>query len=1103
MVKVLPVFFNVEPTDVKNQQGPFLDALKDHETKVDPNKVQNWRQALRETGHLSGLNLKDWPDEEWFIKEIVKHVRKMQNPQQLCYVEHPVGIDSRAQDIISALRLSDPAFTMVAVLGISGSGKTTIAKAVYDRIAADFNVSCFIQDINSYVYRGPNWKVDLQRDSISCLTGNDRFIASHNDGAAKIMKLISGQKLFLVLDDVDTFEQLQVLSIPSASFHCESRIIVTTRNMESLSNLQHTSYNIEFLDKSESFELFTRLIGTGEPMEKKFVDEIVKCAGGLPLVLEVWSRHFTDYDRNLWPSMLETLKRIPHEDTQKKLRISYDSLPKRAQNLFLDIACFFDGMYKDTIVKVLQDEDFSPNFEIQNLVHKFLVKNDFSSISLHDVIRKMGREVVRQEDEDEPGKRTRLMGYRDVIRVRGDCSGTDSVRSILLYSSEKKERVTVQFDAFKKMSNLRFIKLDNSLLQWSSSSKDDMSACFSFKHLKYMEWYQFPCKSLDNIDMGNVVVIKLENNKLEKLWEGVKNFKKLKILHVNWSTTLTKTGNFTGLINLEELNLNECENLEELDSSIGCLQKLVKIDLCISTRLKSLPWEIGSLISLKHLNLRVNTLISSLPNSLCQLHQLTELDLSYCSNLKSIPDLPLNIEYVEADDCINLNFKKLKILHVNWSTTLTKTGNFTGLINLEELNLNECENLEELDSSIGCLQKLVKIDLCISTRLKSLPWEIGSLISLKHLNLRVNTLISSLPNSLCQLHQLTELDLSYCSNLKSIPDLPLNIEYVEADDCINLVNLPSKISELQFLWKLQLDNCSKLGSEGFTQVTRLRNLRYLYLKNCNISQVSSRIGNLVSLKYLNLSGNTFSSLPESFSNLSKLEKLDISGCSELQLLPSLPPQLTYIDATKCMSLDVMSFISMQKAFFKVFKESLMNTEGLYISLSGKELPEWCTYRNIGNNVLSFEAPIRFDSKICGLILCATRDKKDDEYKEWLYPVIYNKTKGTTSHRIRDFGGIWGSMFVMFYPLNNTTIVVEAGDTLEVEFNDESVTSVGLRLVYENDVVDSRLVLKDVSITELNDEDVCSFPIQDEEYTYYDFFPMLLSWGIQTECPPSV
>ena len=99
--------------------------------------------------------------------------------------------------------------------------------------------------------------------------------------------------------------------------------------------------------------------------------------------------------------------------------------------------------------------------------------------------------------------------------------GTDSVRSIQLEEGDwMEEEATFQLEAFKKMSNLRYIKLVNSDLQWSSSSNDDMSACFSFKHLKYLEWEWFPCKSLDNIDMGDVVVIKLHNSELEKLWEG-------------------------------------------------------------------------------------------------------------------------------------------------------------------------------------------------------------------------------------------------------------------------------------------------------------------------------------------------------------------------------------------------------------------------------------------------------------------------------------------------------------------------------------------------------------------------------------------------------
>ncbi|PWA77141.1 TMV resistance protein N [Artemisia annua] len=890
--KILPVFYKVEPSDVRSQEGSFKEAFQAHEANgdIDPKRVQKWKQALKDAGQLSGLTLQNG-DEGKFVSDIVEQLEKMQSPKELHVADHPVVVGSRVKDLISTLRLDCEDVLVVAVFGISGIGKTTIVKATYNKICSYFDISCFLGDIHHHC-GGPNSKIELQNLLISCLTQNYKLpiMHYHNDRVTEIKALIRGRKILLVLDDVDNFEQLKSLGINPASFFKGSRIIVITREKRSLGSIPYTSYQTTELKRRESLSLFNRLMFSRDNnlVNMKFLEEVAALAGGLPLVLEVWSRYFIGHERKQWPSLLKKLKRIPHGDVQNQLQMSYDSLSDDAKNLFLDIACFFVGMNKELVVKVLHDEEstFFPDIEIQHLVDKFLVKDTDQynrSVTMNHAIKEMGHEV-----------------------------GTDSVRSIQLDLSQMEEGETLQLEAFKKMSSLRFINIYKSdvykmiTLRWSSTN-DDMSACFSFKHLKYLEWVGFPCKSLDNIDMGNVVVIKLWNSKLEKLWEGVKNFKKLKILEVSGSESLTKTGNFIGLENLEKLVLQGCYNLEELDSSISCL------------------------------------------------------------------------------------------------------------------------------------------------------------------------------------HQLTSLTLSNCTNLKSIPDLPLKIEYFEANDCENLVNLPSNCSELQFQWKLQLGNCSKLGSEGFTQVvTTLRNLQELGMGNCNISQVSNGIGNLVSLRHLGLSGNTFSSLPESFSNLSKLEELYIIGCSELQLLPPLPSQLRDIYADNCGSLDLMPFDSMQNAYIFRSKESrLLSNERLLIDLSGKEVPEWCTYRDSGN-VLSFVAPIQFDhSKIWGLILCATRDK----YAPSISPEIYNKTKGT-SHQIRDFGGVWGSMFVMFYPLNNTTLVVEAGDTLEVEFNDKSLTSGGLRLVYENDVVDSGLVLKDVSITELNDEDVCSFPIQDEEYTYSDFSPMV-------------
>ena len=58
---VLPVFYKVDPSDVRNQNGKFGEAFTKHEEKFmyDMNKVQRWRAALNEAGGLSGWHYKN------------------------------------------------------------------------------------------------------------------------------------------------------------------------------------------------------------------------------------------------------------------------------------------------------------------------------------------------------------------------------------------------------------------------------------------------------------------------------------------------------------------------------------------------------------------------------------------------------------------------------------------------------------------------------------------------------------------------------------------------------------------------------------------------------------------------------------------------------------------------------------------------------------------------------------------------------------------------------------------------------------------------------------------------------------------------------------
>jgi hypothetical protein len=54
----LPIFYDIDPSDVRKQTGSFAEAFIKHEERSEE-KVKEWREALEEAGNLSGWNLKD------------------------------------------------------------------------------------------------------------------------------------------------------------------------------------------------------------------------------------------------------------------------------------------------------------------------------------------------------------------------------------------------------------------------------------------------------------------------------------------------------------------------------------------------------------------------------------------------------------------------------------------------------------------------------------------------------------------------------------------------------------------------------------------------------------------------------------------------------------------------------------------------------------------------------------------------------------------------------------------------------------------------------------------------------------------------------------
>ena len=143
----------------------------------------------------------------------------------------------------------------------------------------------------------------------------------------------------------------------------------------------------------------------------------MKYINGLPLALEVLGSLLFGKRIDEWVSALEKLEKEPDNKIFNILKISFDGLTKMQQDLFLDIACFFKGVYKDGIIDILQSFGFYPAYNIGVLVDRSLITIGYGFLWMHDLLQEMGQEIVRRESLKELGRRSSLWRYEDVLHV--------------------------------------------------------------------------------------------------------------------------------------------------------------------------------------------------------------------------------------------------------------------------------------------------------------------------------------------------------------------------------------------------------------------------------------------------------------------------------------------------------------------------------------------------------------------------------------------------------------------------------------------------------------------------------------------------------------
>ncbi|CAA0300175.1 unnamed protein product [Arabidopsis thaliana] len=810
--KVITIFYEVDPTDVKKQKGDFGKAFKKTCKGKGKKKIKTWRKALEDVATIAGYHSSKWVDEATNIEKIAADISKMLNHLTPSHdFDHLIGMSAHMERMEQYLRLDLDEVRMIGIWGPAGIGKSTIARFLFNQVSTRFQNSALIEDIKgSYprpcldVYKA---KLKLQKKMMSRMI-NQKDIVISNLGVAQ--ERLRHRTVLLVLDDVDQFAQLDALAKDVKWFGPKSRIIITTEDKRLLkAHGIDLIYKVDFPSTNQALQMFCMYAFDQKSPKDGFyglAHEITYLVGELPLALEVMGSYFRGLlSKEQWSMEVSRLRINLNGDIESILKFSYDALCDEDKDLFLHIACFFNGKCIKKVKEILAKKFKDLNGRLYVLEMKSLISYDicrtgegkydfYEYIHMHTLLAQLGEEIVRKQPVHE--------------------------RQFLI------NHITTK--AVERMYNLQFLSYYTyigEMIGHQNIITPPEPLTFISPKLRLLHWSYFPmtCLRFTN-DLEFLFELKMTDSKLEKLWDGTKLLQNFKRMDLSNSENLKELPNLSMATSLDKLKLTNCSSLVELPSSIGNATNLRTLELAYCSSLVELPSSIGNLTNLITLNLTSCSSLVKLPSSIGNATNLQRLELAYCSSLVELPSSTgnlTNLEELDLSYCSSLvklpssigNATKLDSLNLSdCSGLLELPSSLMDLRRLKFVFLKGCSSVVELPSSVENLSYEESLDLDGWTSLVELPSSIGNATFLTKIYLRRCSSLVELPSSIGNLTNLQELALTGCSSLVSLPQLPDSLMVLKAQNCESLEKLGCSFcnpgSYLNFI------NCFKLNQEA-------------------------------------------------------------------------------------------------------------------------------------------------------------------------------------------------------------------------------------------------------------------------------------------------
>ncbi|GJT50096.1 Toll/interleukin-1 receptor domain-containing protein [Tanacetum coccineum] len=998
-----PVFFDVEPTQVRKQSGPVGEAFARH------NKVKaagKWRNAMKEVADLAGWELKMTVnrDESKLVQTIVDEIFKKLRSIISNVDGKLVGMEMRIQEFLHIKKFEGKSFVenVREVSKTSLSGLKSLQKQVLSDVLNDQGIT----------------------------------VSSVHDGKHMMEKMMPGRKVLVVLDDVDNIEQLEALAGKPDWFKSGSMIIITTRDEQVLvSHGVSLIRDVNLLSSKEALCLFSRLKTVPQKETQK--------------VLEI---SFDDLENDYKEIFLDVACILKGEQKDRAIQVfescgfnaiiglrvleqkslititeygsldMHDHIEEMGKNiatvneairciklspLTLNLATVMRGlgnMRKLRVLYMCSGPNWKDNQVNQRFPSalKYLSWRDYPFSSLHETFQAnnlvgldMSFSIIENIRKGRTRKVLEKLRFLDLSYTplqTMNLGVTPNIESLYLEHCQELIELYIP-DGCPK---LQYLNLNNSKLKslnlGPSPNLETLSLTPGSRDLILgvkvnLEAFNMPfrCPKLKSLSLNNSRLRNLDfgpTPDLETLSLVECNLEafnmpfrcpKLKSLSLNGSNmrnlhmsvpiwilkAISHHLNGSKLRNLhlgltpdlETLSLAGCD-LEELHVPFGC-PKLISLSLN-SPKLSNL--NLGPTPDLENLNLAGCDLVElHMPFGYPKLISLIVLNNSKLRNLKLGPTPKLENLSLAGCDLEELHapfgFPKLKSLSLNSSglknfilgptpdlEILSLIGynlvelhmpsrclNLRSLDlcysklrsldieltpNLERLDLKDCLNLTEINAPVGCLKKLVYLNLSGCGRFKSFLFdkqskllEVGSLSEL-HLiaeskdtspfgpikdlsNCLFTCFYKEVPaaSSFGNLEELIFIGMRACTNLESFSRSIFSLNFLRKLTVEGIiVKVPKDLHRLEYLEELVLSNTKiKVLPDS---VCKLKQLKSLKLHGHDLKWLPKDFGQLESLEQLNLSGGSIEHLPDSLCMLKELKVLNLESCDNLRNLPS-------------------------------------------------------------------------------------------------------------------------------------------------------------------------------------------------------------------------